>query len=127
MICFDKIPFNFFSLLSLLIIPSNFFCSLSFFFCFLFVFLFFFLFFVCLFVCFVLFYFSRKGFSYSPGCPGTYSVDQVGLKLRNPSASASQVLGSKACATTAWLLLSFLYLLSPLNHGCVHMDFYKGS
>jgi hypothetical protein len=37
----------------------------------------------------------------SPGCPGTYSVDQAGLELRNPPASASQVLGLKACATTA--------------------------
>jgi hypothetical protein len=37
----------------------------------------------------------------SPGCPGTHSVDQAGLKLRNPPASASQVLGLKACATTA--------------------------
>jgi hypothetical protein len=41
----------------------------------------------------------------SPGCPGTHSVDQAGLKLRNPTASASQVLGLKACATTAWLIL----------------------
>jgi hypothetical protein len=39
---------------------------------------------------------------YSPGCPGTHFVDQAGLKLRNPPASASQVLGLKACATTAW-------------------------
>jgi hypothetical protein len=38
----------------------------------------------------------------SPGCPGTHSVDQAGLDLRNPPASASQVLGLKACATTAW-------------------------
>lgn len=37
----------------------------------------------------------------SPGCPGTHSVDQAGLKLRNPPASASQVLGLKVCATTA--------------------------
>jgi hypothetical protein len=37
----------------------------------------------------------------SPGCPGTHSVDQAGLELRNPLASASQVLGLKACATTA--------------------------
>jgi biotin carboxylase len=29
------------------------------------------------------------------------SVDQAGLELRNPPASASQVLGLKACATTA--------------------------
>jgi hypothetical protein len=36
----------------------------------------------------------------SPGCPGTHSVDQAGLKLRNPPASASQVLGLNVCATT---------------------------
>jgi hypothetical protein len=35
----------------------------------------------------------------SPGCPGTHFVDQAGLKLRNPPASASQMLGLKACAT----------------------------
>jgi hypothetical protein len=40
---------------------------------------------------------------YSPGCPGTHSVHQAGLELRNPPASASQVLGLKACATTARL------------------------
>jgi hypothetical protein len=39
----------------------------------------------------------------SPGCPGTHSVDQAGLELRNLPASASQVLGLKACATTAQL------------------------
>ena len=38
---------------------------------------------------------------YSLGCPGTHSVDQAGLELRNPPASASQVLGLKVCATTA--------------------------
>jgi hypothetical protein len=52
--------------------------------------LFFFSFF--LFVCFL-----RQGFS---GCPGTHSVDQAGLRLRNLPASASRVLGLKACATT---------------------------
>jgi hypothetical protein len=36
----------------------------------------------------------------SPDCLGTHSVDQAGLKLRNLPASASQVLGLKACATT---------------------------
>jgi hypothetical protein len=48
----------------------------------------------------------------SSGCPGTHSVDQAGLELRNPpaSASASQVLGLKACATTpGWLLKLLLY------------------
>jgi hypothetical protein len=39
----------------------------------------------------------------SPGCPRTHSVDQAGLELRNPPASASQVLELQACATTAWL------------------------
>jgi hypothetical protein len=51
-----------------------------------------------------LFFLSRQGFSvYSPGCPGTHFVDQAGLKLGNPPASASQELGLKACATTAQL------------------------
>jgi hypothetical protein len=36
----------------------------------------------------------------SPGCPGTHSVDQAALELRNPSASTSQVLGLKAGAST---------------------------
>jgi hypothetical protein len=36
----------------------------------------------------------------SPGCPGTHFVDQAGLELRNPPASASRVLGLKAYATT---------------------------
>jgi hypothetical protein len=37
----------------------------------------------------------------SPGYPGTHSVDQAGLQLRNLPASVSQVLGLKMCATTA--------------------------
>jgi hypothetical protein len=37
----------------------------------------------------------------SPGCLGTHSVDQAGRELRNPLASASRVLGLKACTTTA--------------------------
>jgi hypothetical protein len=52
----------------------------------------------CLFVC--LFVFRDIYFLYSPGCPGTHSVDQAGLKLRNLPASASLVLGLKACTTT---------------------------
>jgi hypothetical protein len=52
---------------------------------------------------------------YSPRCPGTHFVEQAGLKLRNPPASASQVLGLKACAiaaattTTAQLRVSFFF------------------
>ena len=44
----------------------------------------------------------------SPGYPGTHSVDKAELELRNPPASASQVLGLKACATTARPPLHFL-------------------
>jgi hypothetical protein len=43
-----------------------------------------------------------------PGCPGTHSVDQAGLELRNPPASASWVLGLKACATMPGWFSSFL-------------------
>jgi hypothetical protein len=51
--------------------------------------------------CFVLFcfVFRDRVSLYSPGCPGTHFVDQAGLELRNPPASASQVLGLKAYAT----------------------------
>jgi hypothetical protein len=50
-----------------------------------------------------LFLFFKTGFLCSLGCPGTHFVDQSSLELRNPIASASQVLGLKACATTpAW-------------------------
>jgi hypothetical protein len=55
-----------------------------------------------------LFLFFRDRVSlYSPGCPGTHSVDQASIEHRNPPASASQVLGLKACATTTWLLILF--------------------
>ncbi|GAB1287637.1 Acid-sensing ion channel 5 [Apodemus speciosus] len=39
----------------------------------------------------------------SPGCPGTHSVDQAGLELRNLPASASQVLGLQLGSDLAWL------------------------
>jgi hypothetical protein len=57
---------------------------------------------VCVCVCiFSFFSFSRDRVSLcSLGCPGTHFVDQTGLELRNPPASASQVLGLKACAIT---------------------------
>jgi hypothetical protein len=54
-----------------------------------------FLLFVCLFVCF-----RDRVSLYSPGCPETHSVDQAVLELRNQPASASRVLGLKACSTT---------------------------
>jgi hypothetical protein len=40
--------------------------------------------FVCLFVCWGVFW-DRVSL-YSLGCPGTHSVDQAGLELRNPPA-----------------------------------------
>jgi hypothetical protein len=39
----------------------------------------------------------------SRGCPGTHSVDQAVLELRNPPASASQMLGLKVGTTTTQL------------------------
>jgi len=53
----------------------------------------------CKFSYFILFFWDRVFLCIS-GCPGTHSVAQAGLKLRNLPASASQVLGLKACATT---------------------------
>ena len=43
----------------------------------------------------------RQSFSLcSLGYPGTHSVDEAGLELRYLPASASRVLGLKACATS---------------------------
>ena len=51
---------------------------------------------------FYFFVFRDRVSLYSPGCPGTHFVDQAGLELRNPpaSASASRLLGLKTCAAT---------------------------
>jgi hypothetical protein len=59
-------------------------------------------FFVVVFVVVVLFcfVFQDRVSLYSSGCPGTPFVDQAGLELGNPPASASQMLGLKVCATT---------------------------
>jgi hypothetical protein len=46
-----------------------------------------------------MFFFFFVFFFLSPSYPGTHSVDQAGLELRNPPAPASQVLGLKVCAT----------------------------
>ena len=61
--------------------------------------------------CFVLFCFGDRVSLCSPGCPGTHSVNQAGLKLRNLPAFASQVLGLKVCTTMArlYFLLYILY------------------
>ena len=57
-----------------------------------------------------------------PGCPETHFVDQAGLELRNPPASASQVLGLKAFATTVRLkfkmFLKMLFKNKSFSAGC---------
>ena len=44
----------------------------------------------------------------SPDYPGTHSVDQAGLELRDPPTSASGVLALKVCASTAVNYIRFL-------------------
>jgi hypothetical protein len=64
--------------------------------------------------CFVFCFFRDRVSLYSPGCPGTHFVDQAGLELRNLPASASRVLGLKACATTPgflFVLINFSFQL----------------
>jgi hypothetical protein len=53
----------------------------------------------------VFWFFQDRVSLYSPGCPGTHAVDQAGLELRNPPASASHVLGLKVCATITWQII----------------------
>jgi hypothetical protein len=73
---------------------------------------------ICLFIYLFIFGFSRQG---SPGCPGTYSVDQAGLELRNPPAFASRVLGLKACNTIA----RFTFLFCQSFSGSQKLLFWK--
>jgi hypothetical protein len=42
------------------------------------------------------------------GCPGTHFVDQAGLELRNPPASASMSAGIKGMCHHARLLAAFM-------------------
>jgi hypothetical protein len=95
---------------------------------------------VCVCVCFVclfVFVFRDRVSLYSPGCPGTHFVDQAGLELRNPPASASRVLPSYLLGSSPThptpnpqgcfpfqptlldnFLLQLLNLIPfPLNHG----------
>jgi hypothetical protein len=46
--------------------------------------------------------------------PGTHSVDQAGLKLRNLPATISQVLALKVCITTAQPTQYFLLIPDTL-------------
>jgi hypothetical protein len=69
-----------------------------------------------LFSFFVCFLFFRDRVSLcSPGCPGTHFVDQADLELRNPSASASQVLGVRHHRLFLSLFF-FLVFLRSLSH-----------
>jgi hypothetical protein len=77
--------------------------------------------FVCLFVlsvfgfvfCLFIFLFFRDRVSLcSPGCPGTHSVDQAGLKLRNPPACA----GIKGVRHHCPQPLAFQFLRPQPNH-----------
>jgi hypothetical protein len=81
------------------------------------------------FLSFFLFLFFQDRVSLcSPGCPGTHSVDQGGFELRNPPASTSQVLGLKACTTTAWhfcfVLFCFILFFNFVLFGCLFLIFW---
>ena len=80
-------------------------------FCFVFFFLFFFVLFCFAFwFCGFVFVFWDRVSLYSPGYPGTHFVEQAGLELRNQPASASQVLGLKACTTMPIWFEFFIWL-----------------
>jgi hypothetical protein len=66
----------------------------------------------------VLFLFQDRVSLCSPGCPGAHSVDQARLELRNLPAFASQVLGLKACATTARLVCIFVWYVYTFTCVC---------
>jgi hypothetical protein len=75
--------------------------------------------------CFLVLVFRDRVSLCNPGCPGTHSVDQASLKLRNPPASASQVLGLKACTTTTrpdGVFLSQLYPEGQGKYKKIHMS-----
>jgi hypothetical protein len=67
--------------------------------------------------CFFVLFFRDRVSLYSPGCPGTHSVDQARLELIDPPNSASRVLGLKAWDTTARLgIFIFFFLIRNLFH-----------
>jgi hypothetical protein len=75
---------------------------------------------VCFYQSFFFFFRDRVSL-YSPGCPGTRSVDQAGLEPRNLPACVSQVLGLKVCATTAPQSI-FIYLMCMcILSECIHV------
>jgi hypothetical protein len=90
-----------------------------------------FLFFLFLFVCLFIYWFIywNRVFLCSPGCPGTHSVDQVGLELQDLPASASWVLlGLQVCATTLYfffILKTYLFTYFMYT-GTLHIHLYPG-
>jgi hypothetical protein len=54
--------------------------------------------------------FQDRAFLYIPGCPKTHSAYQASLELRNIPAPTSQVLGLKAYATTAILVIYIFFV-----------------
>jgi hypothetical protein len=63
----------------------------------------------CLFVCLFGWFFGfwDRVSLYSPGWPGTHFVDQAGLELRNPPASASQLLAILSFVTVFCFMVFF--------------------
>jgi hypothetical protein len=66
---------------------------------------------------FVFCFFRDRVSLYSPGCPGTHSVDQAGLELRNPPASGLPSAGIKGVCHHAqlvddnFIVNSYIYLI----------------
>jgi hypothetical protein len=75
----------------------------------------------CLFLVFGFFFFQDRVSLCSPGCPGTHFVDQAGLELRNPPASASRVRGASIFLigySGGKKFLVFQDKVSPCSQGC---------
>ena len=73
---------------------------------------------------FVLFGFFKTRLSLcSPGCPGTCSVDQASLELRDPLASASWNAGSKGTHSTEHKLPVF----GNMDKEGSHVAFWKNT
>jgi hypothetical protein len=65
--------------------------------------------FVCLFV-FVFVFFSKQGFSVYPWLSWNSLCRPHWPRTQKSTSSASQVLGLKACAITAWLFFVFVFV-----------------
>jgi hypothetical protein len=62
-----------------------------------------------LFVCFDFVFQDGVPCIHSLGCPGTSSVDQAVLELKDPTAPASQMLGLKTNTTKPSFYSTFIY------------------